>query len=110
MVIDGKINVNALLDSGNPDAVLYSPDLVKKQHLNILGEEAYAGGVGGYEIVRCGTLQNLAIGPIQYVGQGACESASFSGDDILVGFDFLKHFNIVFDYPQAQLILEPIKE
>ena len=109
MILNKNIHVNALLDSGSPEAVFLSPDLVKTQHLNMLTTTDMAAGVGGNEAVDCGNLESLAIGPIVYGGQKACESDSFGGDDVLVGFDFLKHFNIFFDYPHAQLVLEPLE-
>jgi hypothetical protein len=35
----------------------------------------------------------------------ACMSNSMSDNDLLVGFDFLKHFNYVFDYPDGEIVL-----
>ena len=49
MVLNKTIDVNALLDTGNPGLVLFGPDLRKKRHLNIYG---------------CGNFDRLELGPI----------------------------------------------
>ena len=87
MKLNRTMDVNAILDTGNPRIVLFGPDLRKKFHLNIM---------------ECGFLERLELGPIVYENQAACE-AGFIGNNILLGFDFLKHFDMVFDYPHGMM-------
>jgi len=61
MMLNKTIDVNALLDTGNPGLVLFGPDLRKKRHLNILG---------------CGNFERLELGPVVYANQAACEWGS----------------------------------
>jgi hypothetical protein len=119
MKMDGTIDVNATLDTGNPYYVLFGTDLITKGGLRMLvdsSDEGYLeahpiiGGIGGEEADRCGHVDSLALGPIVYQNAPACESGSFSGRDILVGFDFLRHFDYVFDYPHGHLFVTPHKE
>ncbi len=93
MMLNKTIDVNALLDTGNPGLVLFGPDLRKKRHLNIYG---------------CGNFDRLELGPIVYASQAACEWG-FAGNYILLGYDFLKHFDILFDYPHGRMLLTPNK-
>lgn len=93
MVLDKSIAVNALLDTGNPGIVFFGPELVRKHHLRIW---------------RCGYIESLTIGPITYAGQSACEWG-FAGNDMLLGYDFLKHFDYVFDYPHGRMFMTPNK-
>lgn len=94
MTLNKTIAVNALLDTGNPGIIFYGPDLVKKRHLKI-----FAG---------CGNIESLSIGPITYGSQAACEWG-FAANDMLLGFDFLKHFDYVFDYPHGRMYMTPNK-
>ncbi len=105
MVIDGRIPVRAMLDTGNPMFVLFGPDLIYKDHLVMRRTGAILPGIGGYEFVECGAVNEIAIGPIKYTGAPACQSKSFDGHTILVGLDFLRHFGYWFDYPQSQIIM-----
>lgn len=107
MKMDGRINVNASLDTGNPFFVLFSRDLIYRDHLTMYRHVAIARGLGGYELVECGTIDSLTMEPIHYTGVPACAGTSFTGHDILVGLDFLRHFNLWFDYPRAAMVFEP---
>lgn len=93
MTLNKSIPVNAFLDTGNPGVIFYGPDLRRKHHLKIWG---------------CGNIDSLTIGPITYAGQMACEWG-FAADDMLLGFDFLKHFDYVFDYPHGRIYMTPNK-
>lgn len=94
MTLNKSIAVSAFLDTGNPGVVFYGPDLVRKRHLKI-----FAG---------CGNIQSLTIGPITYAGQEACEWG-FAADNMLLGYDFLKHFDYIFDYPHGVIYMAPNK-
>jgi Aspartyl protease len=110
MTIDGSIPVKAYFDSGDPDEVIFGPDLIFKYHL-AMGTKA-EGAVAGYGMIACGTLNRLTLGPIVYAGVDACERNTdvLSGRNILVGLDFLRHFNMTFDYPHGRLFLHPIHQ
>jgi len=89
MTLNKSIEVNAYLDTGNPGIIFFGPDLVRKHHLKIMG---------------CGNIESLAIGPITYESQMACEWG-MAGSNMLLGYDFLKHFDFIFDYPHGRIIL-----
>ncbi|HEY9085167.1 MAG TPA: retropepsin-like aspartic protease [Candidatus Tyrphobacter sp.] len=112
MKLDGTIDVNTTLDTGDALGIGYSRELVRKYHLSLLRFPAMIGGVGGGEFTSCGAFGTLQIGPVTLDAQDemACETSALSGNDLLVGYDFLKHFNMIFDYPRGQLILEPLPQ
>lgn len=95
--LDDDFDVDAMLDTGNPGIFLISPELVSKDH--------FPQPMGG-----CLQLRKLALGTITYVAQGACEDGLLLDRQVLAGFDLLKHFDLVFDYPRGQMILEPLPE
>lgn len=118
MKVNGKIDINATLDSGNFYYVLFGHDLIDHYGLRMLIDNSDVGylqshvglaGVGGYDLGGCGHLDSVTFGPIVYQGAPACETSSFSGHEALVGFDFFKNFDYVFDYPEATLIFIPHK-
>jgi hypothetical protein len=93
MTLNKSIAVNAFLDTGNPGLVLYGPELRTKHHLKIWG---------------CGYIESLSLGPITYSGEEACEWG-FAANYMLLGYDFLKHFDYVFDYPHGRMFMTPNK-
>lgn len=93
MTLNKSIGVNAWLDTGNPGIVLMSSDFAKKRHLTLAR-------------VGCEPINSLTIGPITYAGQMVC-TWDFPSNYMLLGFDFLKHFDYVFDYPQGRLYMSP---
>jgi len=120
MKLNDRVEVQALLDSGDPLHVLLDRALITNHNLKFLidrsslASESLSGGVGGaYEMVECGKLQSLSLGPISYNSPPACVGQATLGSpsdrDVLVGFDFLKHFNIVFDYPAGMMVFQPRK-
>jgi len=119
MKINGAIAVNATLDSGNFYYVLFGKELITRYGLKMLVDSTdvgylqshpMMGGVGGYEADSCGHIDSIELGPIVYQNAPACESSSFSEREILIGFDYLRHFNYIFDYPHGQLVMTPHKE
>jgi hypothetical protein len=107
MKIDDRIDVNAMLDSGNPLYVLFGSDLIYKDHLAMFRGDMIAGGVGGYEIQECGRIDSLSMPQVHYSMPPACVSPSFSGRSVLVGLDFIRHFNLWFDYAHSRILLDP---
>ena len=108
MTVNDAIAVKAYFDSGDPDEVIFSPDLIFKYHLTF-GTKAQ-GAIGGIGMIACGTLNKLTLGPIVYESVDACERKTdvMGGRNILVGLDFLRHFDITFDYPHGRLFLQPV--
>jgi predicted aspartyl protease len=94
MVLDKTTPVKAELDTGSPGLLFFGPDLVSKYHFKVLG--------------GCTNINTLSIGPIVYAGESACEYG-MSANYMLVGFDFLKHFDFVFDYPHGRMFMRPNK-
>ena len=94
MTVNASVPVETILDTGNPREAFLSYDLAHRYNLRL-----------GSPI--CGNIQRLEVGPITYSGQPVC--LENFGADMLVGFDFLKHFNYVFDYPHGRLFLAPNK-
>jgi hypothetical protein len=103
-----------------------SPQLVTKRHIPMMASNrAFVAaddpqaigeyiqshlevtGVGGTEVETCSTVNSIQLGPINYAGTYACTSPSISGDNIIVGYDFLKNFDMLFDYHDGLLILKP---
>lgn len=116
MMINGNVPINATLDSGDLLEVTFSKQLVSKYGLKMMVDDSlanitnavrFASGAGGVEREECGRLDSVSIGPVVYQNAPACKSPSFEGNDALVGFDFIKHFNIIFDYPHGQMLLIP---
>jgi predicted aspartyl protease len=116
MKLNEKHDVHALLDSGNPFAVLFSTDLVERDKLVVLNAlDMELPGIGGTERTTCGHLAVLSSGPLRYLNPPACAVGAWNGrgtltgHDIIVGFDLLKHFNYVFDYPHGLMLFEQRK-
>lgn len=117
MKLNGTIDVNALLDSGAGTYVLYSTKLLNHGVRMLVDDTSLAshlaiGGVsGGYEMGSCGNLDKISVGPIVYEHAPACQVRGSVGErEIIVGLDFLKGFNLVFDYPDSYLVLVPRKQ
>ena len=58
-------------------------------------------------------VQSLAghasLGPVRYDKPMACQTNAFARNEILVGMDFLKHFNYVVDYSRGIVVLRTRK-
>jgi hypothetical protein len=110
MRVDDRFDVIATLDSGNPSDILFSRDLIERNHLIFTVQHRFlVAGVAGTETEDCGKLQSLALGPVRYQTPAACSSPSFARNDILVGLDFMRAFNYVFDYPDGMIVMIPRK-
>lgn len=124
MKID-NVDVNASLDTGNAGYVLYSPELHDKYGIrtmvstgltgsstydsSVTMSGGYISGIGGVTKADCGTIDDISLGPIVYKNVAACQTQEWSGREILIGIDFLRHFNYIFDFPQAQIVIMPRK-
>lgn len=94
MTLNRSIGVNAMLDTGNPGIVFMSRALARKHRFLMT--------------MGCGNIDTLTIGPITYADQAVC-LWNFPSNDMLLGFDFLKHFDYVFDYPHGRMFMTPNK-
>jgi hypothetical protein len=94
MTLDKTIPVNAALDTGSPGIIFFGPDLIAKRHFKVFD--------------GCANINILAIGPIVYTSESACQFG-MAADYMLLGFDFLKHFDFVFDYPHGRMFIRPNK-
>ncbi len=94
MMLNKSTPVNAELDTGSPGIIFFGPDLISKYHFKV-----FAG---------CANIGTLSIGPIVYADESACQYGE-AANYMLVGFDFLKHFDFVFDYPHARMFMTPNK-
>ncbi|HEV3092428.1 MAG TPA: pepsin/retropepsin-like aspartic protease family protein [Candidatus Cybelea sp.] len=94
MTLNKTTPVNAALDTGSPGIILFGPDIISKYHFQM-----FQG---------CANINTLTVGPFVYTSESACEFG-MSGNDMLLGFDFLKHFDFVFDYPHGRILMTPNK-
>ena len=94
MMLNKSTPVNAALDTGNPGIILFGPDLISKYHFKVFN--------------GCANIDTLSIGPIVYTAESACEFG-MAANYMLLGFDFLKHFDFVFDYPHGRMFMTPNK-
>jgi len=106
-VVNGKLPIFVTLDSGDPDLVVLSDDVERHGVPLIDTEELTASGIGGSELLRCGPLSSLTVGPFHYVNIRACESHNWPLHEGTVGMDFMRHFDYLFDYPHGLLYMIP---
>ncbi len=102
MTLNRSIGVRAMLDTGDPSGVVFGPDILYRYHLRM----ARNIGIGlQYGSVECGNLDTLELGPITYAGEVACklDSPLVAGKNVLVGLDFLRNFDLLFDYPHGRI-------
>jgi predicted aspartyl protease len=108
--IAGTTDIKPIFDTGNDLNVMLSEELRKSAKINptITGNIAF-GGVDGTMVasVPCGRISQILIGPYRYENSSVCFATNVGPTDGLVGFDFLRHFNWTFDYPDGKLILTP---
>lgn len=118
MKVDGGATISTILDTGAPINVLVASHFLYDHRIPMLVDDTLLGyfqslqvssGVGGgYEIEQCGTLDTLTLGPIVYQTPRTCKSGSFSGNNGLVGLEFIKQFDkVVLDYPQSTIVFVP---
>ena len=115
--LDNKFPIMAMLDTGGESLVLFSNQvedhgihLIVNPDRTFVGGNAVIRGVGGEEFVRCGPLASVEIGPVAYTATEGCESSNWGLHEGLIGFDFLKHFDYVFDYPHGVMYMIPHKD
>jgi predicted aspartyl protease len=111
MTVGGRTPVIGTIDSGDTFYALFSSQLVSRGHVSFfsppdsLASKLQFFGVNGQEVDTCGRLESLELGPITYRPVPACMSDSMSYNNVLIGFDFFKAFNYVFDYPDGEILM-----
>jgi hypothetical protein len=110
MRVGDRHDVMATFDSGSPSDIIFSKDLMKRDHVAFksLGT-GYIAGIGGVETADCGKLPPVTLGPVRYDAHWACALESFPRSEILLGLDFMRAFNFVFDYPDGLIVMTPRK-
>ena len=113
--LNGTIATRGVLDSGNPSTVLLNSEMKFKTRTVVdktqLAAQRLFGGVGDrYAAEECGQLGSIELGAISYSHVPACFAPTWPENETLLPLDFIKNFNLVFDYPDDQIILFPRKK
>jgi predicted aspartyl protease len=116
------VPTRAIFDTGASVLAVLSDDLQSSGRLVSLNDTINIGGVAvEYQIpfygvdgpaqfpAKCSRLGQLDVGPYKYQNVETCFALGsvFGRDGGLIGFDFLKHFNWTFDYPESKFVLTP---
>jgi hypothetical protein len=102
----GVVVSNALHESGK--IASFAADLNRggweSEHVRFLGVDGAASSPA-----QCERIGEMKIGPYRYAYAPLCfgDPQVFGDEGGLIGFDFLRHFNWTFDYPDEMLVLTP---
>jgi hypothetical protein len=114
MRVDSRVYVLAVLDTGEPAHVFVSDGLIRNDRVPFFADPTdpqsrrrVYGTSGRAERLICGTLDRLRLGPIEYRPVPACRSPYLAHRQIVVGYDFVRNFNVLFDYSDALLVMTP---
>jgi hypothetical protein len=123
ITIGSNVDAKVTFDTGNDFSVALSDELRSSGKITSLSsqiqlangqrfdEVVYVGGVDGTatEPAPCIRITHISVGPIPYENSPVCFGSpkAFGANGGLIGFDFLRHFNWTFDYPECKLILTP---
>ena len=114
-----SVTAHPIFDTGNDFFVLLSDDMRTSGRIVALSQKLIGdidlrivfGGVDGsaQQSAPCVRLNRVDVGPYGYENVPVCfaDPHTFGKDGGLVGFDFLRHFNWTFDYPEGKLVLTP---
>jgi predicted aspartyl protease len=113
--LNGSVPTQGTLDSGNVSWVILSEEMRGKTRTlidnRVLSSHLVMTGVSGEGLeVECGQLDSINFGALDYKHVPACFANGWPEYDALLGYDFLRNFNIVFDYPDDKIILFPRKK
>ncbi len=98
-----------IVDTGD-DFLVVASETFRRDHASFVDQRAILGGVDGRsEILPCSRIGNMSVGPVRYEHVLTCfgSDREWGSKGGLVGFDFLRHFNWTFDYPDGKLVLTP---
>ncbi len=109
---NGRVRAHVVLDTGNQMAVVANNDLYRPGKVDMRFEGyAQLSGAGGdsQTPASCGHTDSIEMGPIRYENVPVCftDLAIAGKDGGVVGFDFLRHFDLTFDYPDSAIYLTP---
>ncbi|MFN2459899.1 MAG: aspartyl protease family protein [Candidatus Velthaea sp.] len=123
LTLPKNVVVRPVLDSGADFFVIVSDELRQSGKVVALASQVTIGGIelgdyrvyfqgadgGAMQSAPCVRLNAINVGPYRYEQAATCFASpdAFGADGGLVGFDFLRHFNWTFDYPEAKLVLTP---
>lgn len=118
VTLNGRVKAHFTFDTGDPMAVVAAEQLYGPPHGVEMRFEGYAqlGGAGGdaskgSRYASCGHITSIEIGTIKYGNVPACfgpYDKLFGKDRGIIGLDFLKQFDLTFDYPESALYLTPL--
>ncbi|MBV8750452.1 MAG: aspartyl protease family protein [Candidatus Eremiobacteraeota bacterium] len=119
----GTAQTRPIFDTGNALLAVLSDDLKNSGRLIALNDTIRVGGAGSFDYqvmamgvdgpanvpARCSRLNRIEVGPYRYENVETCFGPArvFGRDGGLIGFDFLRHFNWTFDYPESKVVLTP---
>lgn len=98
------------LDTGDDFFVILPHALGQRIAALPSAEVLFAGVDGvGSDIATCSRFNEMLVGPYRYQQALSCfaPNDTFGNDGGLIGFDFLRHFNWTFDYPDGTVVLTP---
>jgi hypothetical protein len=112
VTFNGRTKAHLIFDTGDPMSVWAADDLYGPGRVE-MRVEGYArvSGAGGdsQSLASCGHTGSLEMGPIRYEHVPVCfaKGVRFGKDGGIIGLDFLKHFDLTFDYPESSIYLTP---
>jgi Aspartyl protease len=123
VTIGNGVDVKPMFDSGDDSTVLLSDllrttgkvvplssEITLADGETFQSSEVFAGvdGAGAFEAF-CARINQMMVGPFRYENSKVCfgDPKAFDIDEGLIGFDFLRHFNWTFDYPEGKVVLTP---
>ena len=108
--VEGNLLSSVWLDSGDSFFVIL-PHTLQDRVRAVEDSQTIFGGVDGAgdQLASCSRLNEMQIGPYRYQQALSCfaPNDAFGTDGGLIGFDFLRHFNWTFDYPDGTVVLTP---
>lgn len=115
VTFNGRVKAHLIFDTGDPMSVWASEKLYGPRGVDMRLEfhTQTIGGASGdsQKTASCGHTNTMEIGAIRYehvpVCFGPVPDGLFGNDGGIIGIDFLKHFDLTFDYPESALYLTP---
>lgn len=112
VMLDGRVKGHFSFDTGEPAALVAAGTLYGPPRGVEMRREYEARSPVNSTTVSCGRIQNIEIGgAFKYENVPTCfgdYGDLFSDDGGVIGLDFLRHFDLTFDYPDAMIYLTPV--
>ena len=110
VTLENNVLSSVWLDTGD-DFFVILPHALGQRIPALPSAEVLFSGVDGVgsEIATCSRFNEMLVGPYRYQQALSCfaPNGAFGSDGGLIGFDFLRHFNGTFDYPDGTVVLTP---